>query len=92
VELAELKNLLMNMSGNKRGHTQMRNKDSEAASSSSGDQGGEQAMDFYYEIAHEMETAWDSMCESERGKDKTSHARIAQGFSTPGQGKTSGAY
>jgi hypothetical protein len=92
VELAELKTLLMNIAGKKRGCTQRRNKDSEAASSCSGNQVGDQAMEVYDEIAHNMEISWDSMCESKREKDKTSHARITQGCITPGQGKPSGAY
>jgi hypothetical protein len=49
-------------------------------------------MEVYDEIAHEMETSWDSMFESEREKDNTSHARITQGYSTPGQGKPAMAY
>jgi hypothetical protein len=56
VELAELKNLLLNMSGNKRGCNERGGKDSKAASSSSGDQGAEHAVEVYDEIAHKMET------------------------------------
>jgi hypothetical protein len=77
----ELADLLLNMSGNKRGCKQRTNKHSKAAPSSLGDQGGEQAMEVYYEISHEMETSRDSMCESEREKDKTSHTIINQGLS-----------
>jgi hypothetical protein len=54
---------------------------------------GEQAMDGYAEIAHNMETAWDiMMCESGCEKEKNSHARVAQLFITPGQGKPAVAY
>jgi hypothetical protein len=49
-------------------------------------------MEVYDEIAHKMKKSWDSMCESEYEKDNTSHARIPQGFSTPGQGKPVGEY
>jgi hypothetical protein len=93
VELAELKSLLLDMTDNKRCHKQRRNKDTDVASSSlSGDHGGEQATEVFNESAHEMETPWDSMCESEREKEKTSHARVTQGCSTPGQGKLAGVY
>jgi hypothetical protein len=56
------------------------------------EQGGEQAMDAFNEIAHEKEISWDSMCESEHEKDKTIHARVTQGCITPNQGKPVGAY
>jgi uncharacterized membrane-anchored protein YhcB (DUF1043 family) len=74
VEIAKLKNLLLNMSANKQGRKQMKHKDTEATSIYSADQGWEQVMEGYAEIAHNMETSWDSMCESVRAKNKTSHA------------------
>jgi hypothetical protein len=49
-------------------------------------------MEVFNEIAHEMETPWDSMSESELEKDMIPHARVTQGCSTPGQGKPAGAY
>jgi hypothetical protein len=53
VELAELKSLLLNTTCNKRGRKLRRNTDNEeASSSSSGDQGGEQAMEVFNEIHH----------------------------------------
>jgi hypothetical protein len=51
VEIEELKNLLLNMSSNKRGHTKRKHKDTKATSTSCADQGGEQAMEGYDEIA-----------------------------------------
>jgi hypothetical protein len=40
-EMAEIKNLILNMSANKRGRKQRKHKDSEVASTSSAEQGGE---------------------------------------------------
>jgi hypothetical protein len=40
-------------------------------------------MEGYDEIAHNIEKIWDSMCELKREKDKTSHARVTNGFSIP---------
>jgi hypothetical protein len=56
VEIAELKNLLLNMSAYKRGCKQRKHKDTESASTISGEQGGEQAMEVYDEISSVMET------------------------------------
>jgi molecular chaperone GrpE (heat shock protein) len=57
-EIAEIKNLFLNMSGNKRGIKQRKNKDSEVASTSSAEQWGERPMEVYDELAHNMETSW----------------------------------
>jgi hypothetical protein len=92
VEIAELKNLVLNVSANKRGRKQRKQKNTEAASTSSTEQGWEKAMEVYDEIAHDMESSWDSMCESEREKDNTTRSRVSQGKSTPDHGKPAGAY
>jgi hypothetical protein len=57
------------MSANKRGRKQRKHKDTEATSASSADQGGGTLMEGYDKIAHDMETSWDSMFESEREKE-----------------------
>jgi hypothetical protein len=57
-EIAEKKNLLLNMPANKRGRKKMKHKDTEVASTSSGEQGGETYMEAYDEIDHDMETSW----------------------------------
>jgi hypothetical protein len=53
-ETAEIKNLTINMSANKRGRKQKIHKGSEVASTSSVEQGGEKCMEVYAEIAHDM--------------------------------------
>jgi hypothetical protein len=60
-EMAEIKNIILNMSANKRGRKQRKRKDSEVASTSSAEQGGETSMEVYDEISHDMETSWNSM-------------------------------
>jgi hypothetical protein len=63
-EIAEIKNLLLNISASKRGQKQRKHKDTEVSSTLSAKQGGETYMEVYDEIAHDMETSWNSMCES----------------------------
>jgi hypothetical protein len=42
-------------------------------------------METYEDMAHDMETSWTNMCESE---DNTSDQNnVSQGYSTPSQGK-----
>jgi hypothetical protein len=91
-EIAEIKNLILNMYVNKRGRKQRKNKDSEVASTSSVEHGGEIPMEVYDEIAHNMETSWNSMYESENDRDTSTRPRVTQGFNTPIQGKPAGAY
>jgi molecular chaperone GrpE (heat shock protein) len=91
-EIAEIKNLLLNMSAKKRGRKQRKHKDTEVASTSSVEKGEEKPMEVYDEIAHDMETSWGSMCESGREKDMATRSRVSQGYSTPSQGKPAGAY
>jgi hypothetical protein len=60
-EMAEIKNLMLNMYANKVGLKQLKNKDSEVASTSSAEQGGEKYIELYDKIAQDMETSWNSM-------------------------------
>jgi hypothetical protein len=91
-EIAEIKNLLLNMSANKRGRKQRIHKDTEVALTSSAEQGGKKSMEVYDEIAHDMETSWNSMCESESERDTSARMRVSQGYSTPIQNKPAGVY
>jgi hypothetical protein len=49
-------------------------------------------MEVYDEIAHDMETSWNSMCESESEKYQSARSSVSQGYGTPSQGKPDGAY
>jgi hypothetical protein len=49
-------------------------------------------MEVYDELAHNMETSWNSMCESENDRYTSKRTRVTQGFNTPSQGKPAGAY
>jgi hypothetical protein len=49
-------------------------------------------MDVYDEIDHEMETSWNSMCESENDRNPSARTRVTQGYNTSSQGKLDGAY
>jgi chromosome segregation ATPase len=91
-EIAEIKNLTLNMSANKRGQIQRKHNYSEVASKSSAEQGGEKSIEVYGEIAHDMETSWNSMCEPESDRDLSARMIVSQGCSTPIQGKPAGAY
>jgi hypothetical protein len=91
-EIAEIKKLILNMSANKIGRKQMKNKDSEVASISSAEQGVEIPMEVYDELTHKMEISWNIMRESGNGRDTSTRTRFTQGFNTPGQVKLSGAY
>jgi predicted nucleic acid-binding Zn-ribbon protein len=90
-EMAEIKNMILNMSANKRGQQQLKHKDSEVASTSSTEQGGGKYMEVYDEIAHNMETSWNSMCESKNDIYPSASTRVTQGYNTPSQGKPAGA-
>jgi hypothetical protein len=91
-EIAEIKNLILNISAKIIGRKQRKNKDSEVASTSSSDHGGERSMEVYDELAHNMETSWNSMGESENYRDTSTRSRVTQGFNTLSQGKPAGAY
>jgi hypothetical protein len=71
------------MSANKRGRKQLNHKDAELASTSSAEQGGEKSMEVYDEIAHDMETSWNSMCEFKNDRDPAARMRVTQGYNTP---------
>jgi hypothetical protein len=49
-------------------------------------------MEAYDELAQNMETSWNSMCESENDRDTSTITRVTQGLNTPSQGKLAGAY
>jgi hypothetical protein len=91
-EISEIRNQILNMSANNRGQKQRKNKDSEVASTSSAEQGGERPMEVYDELAHNMETSWISMCKSENYRDASTRTRVTQGFNTPSEGKLAWAY
>jgi hypothetical protein len=91
-EMAEIKNLILNMSASKSGRKQRKLKDAEVASTSSSGQGGEKSMEVYDEIAHNIVTSWNRMCGSENDKDASTRTRLIQGFNTTSHGKPDGAY
>jgi hypothetical protein len=49
-------------------------------------------MEVYDEIAHNMETSRNSMCESKSDRYPSARMRVSQGYSTPSQGISYGAY
>jgi hypothetical protein len=49
-------------------------------------------MEVYDELARDMETSWNSICESENDRDTSTRTRVTQGFNTSSQGKPNGAY
>jgi hypothetical protein len=91
-EMAKIKNLILNMSAYKIGRKKRKHKDADVASTSSAEHGGEKPMELYDALAHDMETSWNSMCESENYRDTSTRTRVTQGFNTPSQGKPAGAY
>jgi LPS O-antigen subunit length determinant protein (WzzB/FepE family) len=82
-DVADLKQLKVNMSANKRGHKQ--SKAFEGSLSSSAEKRADKSMDTYEDIAHDMATSWTNMCESE--DDISDQNNVSQGYSTPSQGK-----
>jgi hypothetical protein len=56
-EISEIKKMILDMSSNKRGRKQWKHKDSEIASTSSAEHGGETLMEVYDELEHDMETS-----------------------------------
>jgi hypothetical protein len=81
--IEDFKQIILNMSANKRGRKQ--SKASAGSSSSSAEKRVEKSMDTYEDIAHNMATSWTNMCESE--DDISDQNNVSQGYSTPSQGK-----
>jgi hypothetical protein len=82
--IADLKQLILNMSANKRGRKQ--SKATAGSSSSSSKNRADKSMDTYEDIAHDMATYWTNFCESE--DDTSDQNNVSQGYSTPIQGKS----
>jgi hypothetical protein len=82
-DMTDLKQLILNMSANKRGRKQI--KSSAGSSTSSAEKRAGKSMETYEDIAHDIETSWTNMCESE---DYTSDQNnVSQCYSKPSQGK-----
>jgi LPS O-antigen subunit length determinant protein (WzzB/FepE family) len=62
-DIADLKQLILNMSDNKRGRKQ--SKSSRGSSTSSAEKRVDKSMDTYEDIAHDLATSWTNMCKSE---------------------------
>jgi LPS O-antigen subunit length determinant protein (WzzB/FepE family) len=82
-DIADLKQLVLNMSANKRGRKQ--SKATAGSSSSSLEKRADKSMDTYEDTAHDMATSWTNMCKSE--DDTSDQNNVSQGYSTPIQGK-----
>jgi hypothetical protein len=83
--IADLKQLIINMSANKRGRKQ--SKQLEGSSMSSAEKRSNRSMDTYKDIAHDMITSWTNMCESEGEGDTSDQNNVSQGYITTIQGK-----
>jgi LPS O-antigen subunit length determinant protein (WzzB/FepE family) len=81
-DIADLKQLILNMSANKRGCKQ--SKASAVSLLSSAEKRADKSMDTYEDVAHDMATSWTNMCESE--DDISDQNCVSQGYSTPIQG------
>jgi hypothetical protein len=82
-DIADLKQLILNMYANKRGRKQ--SKATSGSSSSLLEKRADKSMDTYEDIAHYMTTSWTNICESE--DDTSDQNNVSQGYSTPRQGK-----
>jgi hypothetical protein len=82
-DIADLNQLILNMSANKRGRKQ--SKSSAGSSTSLVEKRVDKSMETYEDIAHDMATSWTNMCESE--EDTSDKNNVSQGYSTPSQGK-----
>jgi LPS O-antigen subunit length determinant protein (WzzB/FepE family) len=82
-DISDLKQLILNMSANKRGRK--KSNTSAGSSSSSAEKRADKSMDTYEDIAHDMTTSWTNMCESEDVISDQNN--VSQGYSTPIQGK-----
>jgi hypothetical protein len=81
--IADLNQLILNMSANKRVRKQ--SKSLAGSSTSLAEKRVDKAMDIYGDIAHDMATSWTNMCESE--DDTSDQNTVSQGYSTPSHGK-----
>jgi peptidoglycan hydrolase CwlO-like protein len=84
-DIADLKQLILNMSANKRGCKQ--SKSSEGSSMSSAEKRADKSMETYDDIDHDMETSWTNMCESDGEGDTSDQNNVSQGCSKPIQGE-----
>jgi hypothetical protein len=82
-DIAYLKQIILNMSANKRGRKQ--SKATAGSSSSSSEKRSDKSIDTYEDIEHDMATPWTNMCKSE--DDTSDQNNVSQGYSTPSQGK-----
>jgi LPS O-antigen subunit length determinant protein (WzzB/FepE family) len=82
-DIADLKQIILNISANKRGRKQ--SKSSAGYPSSSAEKRAEKSMETYEDIAHDMATSSTNMCESKH--DTSYQNNVSQGYSTPNQGK-----
>jgi hypothetical protein len=73
-EIADLKQLILNMSANKRGHKQT--KATAGSSLSSSEKRADKSMDTYEDISHDMAMSWTNMCESE--EDTSDQNNVSQ--------------
>jgi LPS O-antigen subunit length determinant protein (WzzB/FepE family) len=84
-DMADLKQLILNISANKRGRKQ--SKSSAGSATSSAEKRTDKSIKTYEDIAHDMATSWTNMCESEGEDDTSDQNNVSQGYSTPSQGK-----
>jgi hypothetical protein len=49
-------------------------------------------MKVYDEPAHDMETSWNSICESDNDRNTSTRTRVTQSLDTPSLGKPAGEY
>jgi hypothetical protein len=84
-DIADLKQFILNMYVNKRERKQ--SKQSEGSSTSSAEKRADRSMETYDDIAHDMETSWTNMCESEGEGDTSDQNNVSQGYSTTNKGK-----
>jgi hypothetical protein len=82
--IADIKQLIINMSANKRGRKQI--KATAGSSSSSSEKRADKSMDTYEDIAHDMATSGTNMCESE--DDTSDQKNSSQGYIKPSQEKS----
>jgi LPS O-antigen subunit length determinant protein (WzzB/FepE family) len=82
-DIADLKQLILNVYANKKGHKQI--KSLAGSSTSSAEKRADKSMYTYEDIAHDMATSWTNKCESE--DDTSDQNNVSQGCSTPSQGR-----
>jgi hypothetical protein len=74
--IKDLKQLIRNMSANKRGRKQ--SKISEGSSTSSAEKRVDKSIETYEDIAHDMAISWTNMCESEGEGDTSDQNNVSQ--------------